>query len=230
MDEAQAYLEESARLNGQVGNQAHGVFIQLGEIAHSREDYQQAKIMYTKTLEQLELIGEKYVKSFALADLGILARDEGDFQLAESYIQQALMTAKEVGGWGDGGFRLALLGQIEFLQGNLEGAKHDFKESLSIAKESQWRYPKIAPMLIFSNSYVNLQPRLAVRVLGALDAYWRSNLGEQADPLMKREFDSAIAQARQRLDESAFSAAWAEGEKMSLDEALDLALKTLEEM
>jgi len=223
-------LKESARLYDQVGNQAQGVFIQLGEIAHSRQDYQQARIMYAKALEQLELIGEKNTKSMALADLGILARDEGDFRQAQSYLEEALKIAKEVGGWGTVGFQLALLGQIEFLQGNLEGAKHDFKESLSIAKEGQWRYAKSAPMLIFSNSYVNLQPRLVVRVLGALNAYWRSNLGEQADPLMKREFDSAIAQAHQRLDESAFHAAWAEGEKMSLDEALDLALKTLEEM
>ena len=55
-------------------------------------------------------------------------------------------------------------------------------------------------------------------------------LNEPLGPLTKREADSAIVQARQHIDESTFNAAWAEGEKMSLDEVLDLALKTVEEM
>ena len=69
-----------------------------------------------------------------------------------------------------------------------------------------------------------------MRVQGALHAYFKNKLNELIGPLTKRESDSAIAQARQRLDESAFNAAWAEGKKMTIDEALDLALKTVEEI
>ena len=39
-----------------------------------------------------------------------------------------------------------------------------------------------------------------------------------------------MIKARQHLSESALNAAVAKGEKMTLDEALDLALKTLETM
>ena len=48
------------------------------------------------------------------------------------------------------------------------------------------------------------------------------------NPLMKRESDRAIANARQHMTESDFNAAWVEGEKMTMDQALDLALKLVE--
>jgi hypothetical protein len=46
---------------------------------------------------------------------------------------------------------------------------------------------------------------------------------------MKREANSAIAQARQPLDESAFAEAWAKGQEMTIDQTIDLALKVVEE-
>jgi hypothetical protein len=47
---------------------------------------------------------------------------------------------------------------------------------------------------------------------------------------LKKESDSAIAKDRQHLAEATFRRAWAEGEKMTTDEAVDLALKTLGEI
>jgi hypothetical protein len=50
------------------------------------------------------------------------------------------------------------------------------------------------------------------------------------EPLFKRYCIQAEAQARETLDEAAFESEFVEGQKMSLDEALDFALKTVEEM
>jgi len=229
IDKAEAYVKEAQTLYDQIGHTASSGSLVQGLIAHIRNDYQQARIMYTKSKEQFELHGEKYRKSYALQDLGALARDEGDFQLAKSYVEEALKIVNEVGVRTRIGYQLALLGQIEYLQGNLEGSKRKFNESLCIVKEIDDLYSKSDSLLIFSNAYAILQPPIAVRILGAVQAYYR-NIKDPIHPLRKRDSDSAIAQARQHLDESAFNAAWAEGEKMSLDEALDLALKTLEEM
>jgi hypothetical protein len=59
------------------------------------------------------------------------------------------------------------------------------------------------------------------------DHYWKQ-LGLPINPFLKRESDSAIAKVRPYLDQSEFDQAWAEGEKMTIEEAIDLALKSLE--
>jgi len=228
--EAEAYLKEAETLYDQIGFKGSWISGTRGVLAHWRNDYQQARFMYKKLKDQLELIGEKDEKSWAVQMLGFLARDEGDLGQAHSYVEEALKIAKEVGVRTRIGFQLALLGQIEFLQGNLEGSKRKFNESLSIVKEIDDHYSKRETLLFFSNTYANLQPQSVMRVLGAIHVYYKNKLNQPIGPFMTRESDSAIAQARQRLDESAFNAAWAEGEKMSLDEAVDLALKTLEEL
>jgi hypothetical protein len=60
---------------------------------------------------------------------------------------------------------------------------------------------------MYSNAYANSQAQITGQVLGALHAYHKNVINEPIDPFMTRESDSAIAQARQRLDESAFNAA-----------------------
>ncbi len=49
-------------------------------------------------------------------------------------------------------------------------------------------------------------------------------------PLRKRDYDRAEAHARKVLGNEAFEIAFGEGQKLSLDEALDLALKTIDEL
>jgi hypothetical protein len=63
-----------------------------------------------------------------------------------------------------------------------------------------------------------------------LHAYYKNQLEEQIPPLMEREVNNVAAQARRHLDESPFNLVWAIGAKMTRDEGLDLALKTLDEI
>jgi len=228
-DEAQAHLREYAMICDQLGMRAQWFPLTYAWIAHCRGDLQHARLMYTKCLEQMELIGDSR-KSNALQYLGILERDEGNYQQAQSYLQEALEVARQDRNRTRIGIRLALLGQIEFLQGNLENPKHNFREGLSSLKMAKGRYSKSNPLLIFANTYADIHPQVVARILGAIHSYYDNIIKEPIDPLMLRESDKAIAQARQHLDESTFNNAWTQGEKMSLDEVIDLALNVVEEM
>lgn len=230
IDTSKAQLTEAEMLRNQIGFKTNMSFRYLGMIAHINNDFQQARHIYTKLIEQCELLGEKNTRSLTIAYLGLLDRDEGNLQQAQSYFEQALVTAKEVGESYSIGIRLAVLGQIALLQGNLEGAKRKFNESLTIANEVNNRALKSDIMIVFSNSYINLRPQTAMQLLATVNVCIKNKVIDQRNPFVQRESDSAIAQARQHLDELAFNTAWTEGEKMSLDEALELALKTLGEM
>ena len=68
-----------------------------------------------------------------------------------------------------------------------------------------------------------------MQILSMLYVY-PNRLNLSIDPLMKRESDSAIAKAQQQLGDTDFQLDWAEGEKMNMDEAFGLALKTWDEV
>jgi hypothetical protein len=65
--------------------------------------------------------------------------------------------------------------------------------------------------------------RRAARLLGAAEATRRA-LGAPRPPIERAEQEATVLAARAALDEAAFATAWAEGEALSLEEAVAEAL------
>ena len=229
LDEAEKYTMESEALYDQIGYKAKTGLINLGWLAHARNDYQRAKMFYTQAKELLELIGEKITKSSAIGLLAMVARDEGDLKRAQSLIKEALQIDREVGSKHMTGIALTMLGQVQFLLGNFEESKRNFIEGISLVKDLNSHYAKTESLLNFCGAYAGLQSKVVIQVLGFLHSYYTNTLKETFFPLVKREVDGAIAKARQHLSEADFTLAWAEGENMTIDQAIDLALKVVEE-
>jgi hypothetical protein len=75
----------------------------------------------------------------------------------------------------------------------------------------------------------NQRPENSARLLGAL-ANFEKETARPFRPLWQRYYDRAEAHTSKVLGDAAFESAFAEGHMMSLDEALELARKTVEEM
>jgi len=230
LEEAERYAAEAEIFYNEIGYRVNEHSFIKGLVAHVHNEFSQARRIYTTIKEQRDVIGEKNGKSAAIIYLGMIARDEGNLQQAQSYIEEALELQREIGSDKWLGETLTLLGQIYFLQGNIEAAKDNFHEGISLAKKTDNYYEKGNVLLYFCNTCAGLQPKSILQIVGMLYDYYWKQLGLPINPLMKRESDSAIAKARKQLSESDFNAAWAEGEKMSIEEAIDLALKTLDEI
>jgi hypothetical protein len=67
-------------------------------------------------------------------------------------------------------------------------------------------------------------PWRMARLLGAAEAA-RERLGALIQPSDKGEYERLVASVRDRLDETTFRAAWAEGREMTLDDAVADALE-----
>ena len=63
----------------------------------------------------------------------------------------------------------------------------------------------------------------AARLAAAAESL-RLSVGVAREPVEARIYEHAVASARAGLSEAAFQAAWAEGEQMSLNEAINYAL------
>ncbi len=66
----------------------------------------------------------------------------------------------------------------------------------------------------------------AIRLLGYVEAFLQSGGRTLINPTERIEYERSVTAARAGLDEAVFNAAWEEGKKMSLEHAIDLAMKT----
>jgi len=230
VNEAKRYLEEADMLFKQVGsNMSSRAPLWLAEIAWLNGDYKEARSLYMETQERFRLVGGRFLRSWAIACLGELSREEGNLAQAQAYLEEALAIARELEFYTIVTYRLALLGNTFYLQGNIEKAKQNFIEGIRLAKGGG-DFPKARFLVFILHSLYLEKPENSARIIGNIDNS-RKEMENLMDPLSKRiYYDRAEAHARQVLGDAAFESAFAEGQKMSLDEALDLALKTVEEM
>ena len=226
-DEAEAYLREMTSLDGQLRSSSLTPLLE-GVIAHSRNDLKAARVLYLKFQEEQKLLGERNARSYSLQFLVGLERDAENFELARSYAEEALGIAQEMGDKGRIGVQLAWLAHIEFFQEDLMAARRDLRAGLAMLRETEVPVQRPAPLLVSAWFLADENPRLAICLLGAVQASHED--GAPLDVIARKDFDYVISQAGRHMDETEFAAAWSEGKSITLDEALDLAIKALDEM
>jgi tetratricopeptide (TPR) repeat protein len=163
-----------------------------------------------------------------MENLGRLAMEEGNLYEAKAFLEQALIMKQEIGYKPVIASCLIYLSNLFYLQGDLEKFKQNIRKSLSFRNYFD-KPQKASILLIILGSLYLQKPESAAWLSGAIDLYKR-NSDFAFRPLDKRYGERAETHARKLLGDVAFEAAFAEGQKMSLDEALDLSLKTVEEM
>lgn len=67
-------------------------------------------------------------------------------------------------------------------------------------------------------------PEWAVTLLGAADAM-RKMIDSVPTPLEKVEYDKEMASLRAKMEETEFGTRWREGQKLTIDEAMALAIR-----
>jgi tetratricopeptide (TPR) repeat protein len=238
-DEARKYLEDVQKLSKQISSNTsplNFVVAQFGLalIEWLDGNHQRAKALFMESQVPLRLLGEKFTSSNCIECLGLLSIETDDLTQAQVYLEEALSTAREFKVEFYVARRLAVLGILFYLQGSIEESKQNFRESISLTKDLN-PYTKACFLeSLFISPYFQM-PRNSVLLLGAINSFMKGfDTPIESLSMMEALFQHyclrAEAQARESLGEVAFESALAEGQKMSLDEALDLALKTVEDM
>jgi predicted ATPase/DNA-binding XRE family transcriptional regulator len=231
VDEARKLAEESDGLYQQLDPKnsgfSHTPFL-FAEIAWSMGNYQEARSLYMERYQHFKLTGERGWRSTAAAKLGILAMEEDNFYQAQTYLEEALSIERE-GGWRSWeALYLIELGNLYYRQGKFDKFKQNFRGGLSLRNYFPEYHKNYILMTMLGSLYLQM-PEMSAQLLGAIDDAERKS-GYLRTPLNKRYCHRAEVHAREVLGDDAFGSAFAEGQKMSLDEGLDLALKMLEEM
>ena len=230
LDEAWERAKESDQLYKQIGAESASInSFFFARIACLNGNFQEARSLYMELIERLALLGEKAFRSDGTAELGLLTIEQGNLHQAQTYLEQALTLAHAAGREHKIALRLTELSNLFYLQGNLKEFRQNARDGLSFKNYFLEDHKALILATILGSLHIQ-KPENSTRVLGAINRYSESEYGYLIDPIYKRYCDRAEIYARKTLGDTVFETLFAEGQKMSLDEARDLALKTVEEM
>jgi predicted ATPase len=223
---AGSLLEESFELYQKHGDPWGMTMVRndLAIFATFQGHYAEAEEQYMKSLAKFEELGDMLSVGFVLNGLGELSRLLGDYERAGRFYKRNLEIFKELGSR-----RLEVvlfnLAWVQLHLGDYHKAKAFFKESLQLSKDHGNKSVMVGCLVGFAGILATIgKPDKAARLFGACESLLKG-ISRRMDPPDQREFDHYVAVARKQLDEATFSKAWAEGSKMTLEQATKFALE-----
>jgi predicted ATPase len=202
----------------------------LAELAWGQGSIQQAYDLYSDALEASKKLEDRLGRFNVLIGLGRLSLKLGKLSKAATYSWESLTLSLELDSQRERARALRLQADLAFEQGSNDEARVLIEESLSIG----WKIRDYRIVLFTLEDLAFVlskreQANYAVRLLTACQAAYL-HFGLQRLPDSEKKVTSSLEHLQLELDSSSFQQALEDGQKMSLDEALGLALKAVEEM
>jgi predicted ATPase/DNA-binding CsgD family transcriptional regulator len=224
---ARAYFEEELALCQQHGHASGVLFalIGLGDVIQEHGDVGGARALYDKGLELAQEL--KHTGSIARLcnRLGDVARIQEDYEQAAVYYNKGRILWQELGNEINAALVNRDLAYVVLRQGDYAQAATLFTKSLTVAQERDRKSDVTRSLAGLAGvAVVSGQLQRAVRLFGSaltLMEAW----GEIDGVVNQTEHDRDLAAIRDQLDPVIFEAAWAEGQAMTMEEAIDLALR-----
>jgi predicted ATPase/class 3 adenylate cyclase/Tfp pilus assembly protein PilF len=223
---ARSLHEESLAIKRELGDR-RGMALSLnnlGLVARQLGNYPEARSLHEEGLTIVRELGDRWGIAMSLNNLGNVAWEEGDYPVARSLREESLAVFRELGDRSGMAASLNNLGRVVGEQGDYSAARQFHEECLTILFELGDR-GGIAESLesLALLGVAQAQMEQVARLLGAAEAL-RKAIGAPRPTFERTEVDGASAATRTALGEAAFAAAWEEGRRMSLEEAVEYAL------
>ncbi len=191
-----------------------------GDMAAARADIEEA--VHLLGLEP----GPSFGAAMARANLARLSSVQGDFETARQRLREALRILEQV----DDAFALNIvrseLAHLERRTGQLDAARQLYRECVVVW--GKFGHHAAAVREVECLAYIARaqgQPARAARLLGAAQAV-RQRINAQQSVREQSEHAEELALLRAALPAEAYDAAWAEGQSLSLEQAIALALES----
>jgi tetratricopeptide (TPR) repeat protein len=209
----------------------------LGAISYRSNDFEGARAYFEEGLAICRRRERKSGIAGMLDWLGLLAFVEGELDVAAAFCEEGLLLAREAGREQLTAEILSRLGDIACARNRPAAAAEFFREGLAhfqrvpgppwLRKFGPRRGIALCLEGLGAVAQAHGNPRRAARLLGAAEAL-RQSIGASRPPPEQPAYDRRLEAVHSALDEAEFAAAWAEGQALSLEEAMCVALEECE--
>ena len=197
----------------------------LGRAEYYANDVEASRDLGEQSLQVAREIDDPWLIAWALHLLGLSSHIGGRYQAALDYYEEALAIRRRLGYLEGIGICFNIMGVASCRQG-------EYVRALSYARDGMDALRAVGAHWTLHNTLalaavVGLalgQTRQGVRIAGGAAAFGES-LDVQPIPIIMELLAPALADARRRLGEDAYEAAWDDGWKLSLDEVVAEVLR-----
>jgi tetratricopeptide (TPR) repeat protein len=224
---AQSYMEECIALAHQAGDKAlvSNAQGQLGYMFLQQANYAKAKELFEACLTLDRELGNSYGVCWLLTALGEVARSEGDYAQAWAYYEEGLVLAREAENKYNIAHLVGNLGSVALAQGDDRRATPLILESLTLSQELGYEVGVAGCLARLVGIFVARgQPDRAAKLSGAVNRLLQT-LDARLEAADHSVYERDVAAAHEQLDDERWSAAWAEGQAMMVEEAITNALE-----
>ena len=224
---AEKYISESLAFYREIGDKRSTALSlnNLGNIFFLEGDYQTAQKYYSDSLAIGRETDDQYIKSISLSSLGITAFQQGMLDEADFHYREGMAISRAL----DHKSTIALLycyqGLLALARGQFTPARDFFHAGLKLAHEMNikayfvYNLAGCAFLFVAENK---LSP--AVQLLSASSAT-AGAIGFRMESEIRQPYEKALASAKEKMTENEFSSAWDAGNKLTHDQAVEIALK-----
>jgi predicted ATPase/DNA-binding CsgD family transcriptional regulator/predicted negative regulator of RcsB-dependent stress response len=194
----------------------------LGTVLEDRGRYDEAMPPLQEALAQFRTAGDRANEALALLHLAVVTWGRGEIDRAIELGEAALAQHRAIGDrWGTV-VALTHLGLIIGLRGDRPRAIARLGEGLRLGHTLSAQRELAACLANVAALAGAGDAKLTARLFGAADKV-RAAVGSDWNLPERAVYERAIADARAALGDEAFAAAWAAGQAMALDDAVELA-------
>jgi predicted ATPase/DNA-binding XRE family transcriptional regulator len=221
-DYAVALHEEGMRVYQELGHKkgVSASLRELGFVAYEQGDYERAVRLHEQSLALARGFGTTFGVAWSLRALGDAVRGQGDLRRARTLLEESLaLSRSKEHAWGIAR-TLASLGNVACEAGEYTRASRLYEESLELGRRMGLNHTILVCLEGLARVAV-AQGRMerAARLCGAAAAV-REDSGWPLPPSKRTEHERTVAAAHGALGETAFTAAWARGHALPLEEAI----------
>jgi len=227
---AHAFLNEGVTIARRAGDRSLLIptLATLGFLTRVQGEYATARSVLEESVTLARAADDTFHTAMALHHLGLLALEaDRDLDTAWSLNEESLALCRQIDDRRMIGVVRLALGRVARAQGDLGGARALVAEALRL--HGQVGDVAIVPQMLYVLAALDADAgRLerAVRLAGAASALGE-NRGTRVWPVTLRERDAWLVPTRSVLADDIFERAWAEGQRMTREQAVTYALEGL---
>jgi non-specific serine/threonine protein kinase len=226
----QGDLDRAAKYHGQgltlsiLGDDSRGIaqaLHGLALVAVQRGEYVQARSHFEQSLGLYQSIGDLDGAALERQNLGVLASKQGDNDTALHYLEASLEAARSAGNIHMAGFALSNMGGVAINRGEYGSALSLLRDALRAAQ--QVSAPRLVVICLEKFARVanaKGQGTRAARLVGAAESL------RETHGLLESHIEHNETGQRTQVDANVHPRSRAEGQRMSMDEAVAYALST----
>lgn len=223
-----SYVERALTLLQEVGDLRYMAecLSELGRLEMLNNNIESAEKMLNEAAPLFRQLNIKSGMSGVLQSYGRIAALKGDYEQAYTNLQEAATIAEKYGYGIHHLFARSLLGYLAWYRGDITEAHEIFTETMQSFFKKKNEIGVVFNLEGMAALFVAVgKPEIASKLIGWADSM-REKIGDPRPSLEQADVDKIIAACLAKMGEVAFSNAYDEGAKMTLNEAVDLALNT----